>query len=118
MADPDMKKELRGTDGNVGFIYAWDSQNKQVGKGEQEITNIIEGEKVEYEIRFEKPFEGISPAYISTEATAPSETRVKWAFHSKMPYPMNILLLFINFLDIVAKDIETSLNNLKTNLEK
>lgn len=118
MADPDMKKELRGTDGNVGFVYAWDSQNKQVGKGEQEITNIIEGEKVEYEIRFVKPFEGISPVYISTGSIAPSETRVKWVFQAKMPYPMNILLLFFNFPKMLGKDLEASLINLKTILEK
>ncbi len=25
MQDPGMKKEFRGTDGTVGFVYAWDS---------------------------------------------------------------------------------------------
>ena len=36
MIDPNMKKEYKGTDGTVGFVYKWDSDNKQVGKGEQE----------------------------------------------------------------------------------
>lgn len=37
MADPNMKREYKGTDGTVGFVYSWQSENKQVGKGEQEI---------------------------------------------------------------------------------
>ena len=43
MADPDMKKEQSGTDGEVGFLYRWDSQNKNVGAGEQEITSNYSG---------------------------------------------------------------------------
>src|SRR5476649_899486 len=40
MTDPSMKKSFTGTDGTVGFIYAWDSENKQAGKGEQEIIKL------------------------------------------------------------------------------
>src|SRR4051794_15515195 len=40
MMDPNMKKEYKGTDGTVGFVSAWDSQVKDVGKGEQEIIGI------------------------------------------------------------------------------
>src|SRR4051812_41958837 len=42
MTDPDRKKEFKGTDGTVGFIYSW-SGNKKAGVGEKEIMNIIEG---------------------------------------------------------------------------
>ncbi len=47
MTDPAMKKEFRGIDGNVGFVYGWDSENKRAGNGEQEITNITEGERMD-----------------------------------------------------------------------
>jgi len=50
MMDPQMKKEYKGTDGSVGFIYSWDSNNKNVGKGEQEITKISD-RRIDYEIR-------------------------------------------------------------------
>ena len=43
MADPNVRKEFKGTDGTEGFFYAWDSDNKQVGKGEQTIKQIIDG---------------------------------------------------------------------------
>jgi hypothetical protein len=35
-----------------------------------------------------------------------------------MPYPMNIMLVFMNMDEILGKDLETGLNNLKGVLEK
>ena len=35
MMDPNLKKDFRGTDGTVGFVFAWHG-NKQAGEGEQE----------------------------------------------------------------------------------
>jgi hypothetical protein len=118
MMDPNAKKVFRGTDGARGFVAAWDSENKQVGKGEQEIKNIIDGEKVEMEIRFEKPFKSVSPAYIATDNIGSGTTKVTWGFNGKMSYPMNAVLLFINIPELLSKDLDESLVNLKTILEK
>ena len=38
------KEEFKGTDGTVGFIYAW-SGNKSAGVGEKEIMNIVEAKR-------------------------------------------------------------------------
>ncbi|HNI45643.1 MAG TPA: SRPBCC family protein, partial [Chitinophagales bacterium] len=54
--DPNMNKTYRGTDGTVGFVSAWESPNRNVGKGEQELTNVIQGERIESELRFFRPF--------------------------------------------------------------
>ena len=108
--DPNMKKDFRGTDGTVGFIYAWDG-NKKAGKGEQEIKKIAEGERVDVEVRFEKPFEGIATAPIITEAISANETKVKWAMNGKSKYPLNFMNLFMD--DMLGKDLETSLTTLK-----
>jgi hypothetical protein len=118
MMDPNSKKEFRGTDGTVGFVFAWDSENKNVGKGEQEIKAITEGEKIEFGLHFIKPFEGLASAYMSTEEVTPDQTKVSWGFSSKMPYPMNIMLLFMNMEDMLGKDLQTGLDNLKAVLEK
>jgi hypothetical protein len=40
MTDPNMQKTLTGTDGTVGFIYGWNSEDKGVGQGEQQITAL------------------------------------------------------------------------------
>lgn len=39
MMDPHLKKDFQGSDGTVGFVYAWEG-NKKAGKGEQEIKRI------------------------------------------------------------------------------
>jgi hypothetical protein len=117
MADPNVKKSYRGTDGTVGFVYAWDG-NQQAGKGEQEIKNIQEGERMDLEIRFERPFAGIGNTPFITETVAPGQTRVTWGMSSAMRYPMNAMLLFMNMDKLLGKDLEESLSNLKAKLEQ
>jgi len=117
MMDPAMKKSYTGTDGSVGFVYAWEG-NKKAGKGEQEIVGIKEGERLDVEIRFIKPFEAIARAPFITEAVADNQTKVKWGLSSTMKYPMNGMLLFMNMDKLLGKDLETSLGNLKGILEK
>lgn len=116
--DPDMKKTYTGTDGTVGFVSAWESENEDVGVGEQEIKKIVEGERIDYELRFKEPFESTSQAYLSTEAVGPNQTLVKWGFTGKMNYPMNLMLLFMDFEAMIGKDFETGLATLKGILEK
>ena len=48
--DPNQKMAFTGVDGTKGFIAAWDSQNKNAGKGEQEITNIVENTLIDTEV--------------------------------------------------------------------
>lgn len=118
MMDPAMKKEYRGTDGTVGFVSAWDSNKKDVGKGEQEIKQITDGERIDFELRFLKPFEATDFAYMTTESSGDNQTKVKWGFNGKMNYPMNIMLVFMDMDKMLGQDLETGLTNLKTVLEK
>ena len=120
MMDPGMKKMFRGDDGASGFVYAWDG--RKAGAGEQEITNITEGKRIDMEVRFIRPFKGQANAYIETAAGSTAEnlhnsTKVKWVFGSQLNYPANIMLLFMNMDKTIGKDMETSLLNLKTILE-
>jgi hypothetical protein len=117
MMDPNAKKDYSGTDGTTGFVFAWNSENDHVGQGEQKIKNIRDGEMIESEIRFIRPFEGLAKANIATQSVNDTQTKVSWSFESKMPYPMNIMRVFINIEDMLGKDLKESLNNLKTVLE-
>lgn len=114
--DPDMKKEFRGTDGQPGFVSAWEG-NKKVGKGEQEIKAVSDG-RIDTELRFEKPFKSIAQARMTAEPVDTNSTRVTWGFESKMNYPMNIMKLFMNMDKAIGNDFSMGLNNLKTLLEK
>jgi len=115
MADTAVKKEYRGTDGTVGFVYAWDGNNK-VGKGEQQIKSIEEGRRVDFDLHFIKPFEGKATAWIITEAVSDHQTKIKWGMRGRNPYPLNLMNLFIP--NILGRDLETSLAKLKTVLER
>lgn len=116
--DPAMKKTYRGTDGTVGFVSAWESNKDDVGKGEQEIKKITEGERIDFELRFIEPFEATEQAYMTTQELNPDQTKVQWGFDGKMQYPMNLMLLFMDFETMIGNDLSTGLKQLKTELEK
>jgi len=116
--DPAMKKTFRGTDNTVGFVSAWESDSKEVGKGEQEIKKIDEGKRIDYELRFMEPMESKATAYMITDSIAPNQTRVKWGFAGRINYPFNFIRLFMDMEKSVGDDFEEGLKNLKEILEK
>jgi hypothetical protein len=115
MTDPDMKKTYTGTDGEVGFIYAWDG-NKRAGAGEQEIKQLTQNERVDAEIRFVRPFPAVANVFFTVEDSG-SGTLLTWGMSSAMKYPMNIMLLMVNMDKMLGKDLEESLGMLKKQLE-
>jgi uncharacterized protein YndB with AHSA1/START domain len=74
-AGKDRKEETKGTDGTVGFIYSW-SGDKSAGKGEKEIMKIVEGKRIETEIRFEKPMRISAWVIMETESLSDNQTKV------------------------------------------
>lgn len=116
--DVNMKKEFKGTDGTIGFVSAWDSDKKDVGKGEQTIKGMVENESVDYTIHFIRPFEGMADAYLTVEPQQGNKTKVRWGFIGKMKYPMNLMLLFMNVDKMIGDDLSIGLTNLKGILDK
>jgi Polyketide cyclase / dehydrase and lipid transport len=115
MADSDRKREYKGTDGTVGYIYAW-SGNKSAGEGEKEIKNIIEGKKIETEIRFVKPMRASATIVMETEPLSGNQTKVSWSNAGTLKYPVN---MFIPMMEKkLPKEMDSSLVILKNILEK
>jgi uncharacterized protein YndB with AHSA1/START domain len=115
MTDPNVQLTYTGNDGTVGFKSAWISAMKNVGVGEQEITSLTAGEKYEVEIRFEKPFKGVSKAITTTSAVTPTQTKVNTSFHSHTAIPFNLMTAI--FCKMVKKDMDENAMNLKRVLE-
>lgn len=115
MMDPNVKLTYTGTDGTVGFKSAWESDNKNVGVGEQEITKINEGDGYEVEIRFKKPFEGVSTATNTTQSISETQTKYITTFYSSNPFPMNLMIPIIK--NMLKKDMDENASNLKKILE-
>jgi hypothetical protein len=107
-------EEFKGTDGTVGFIYSW-SGNKDAGEGEKEITNIIEGKRIETEIRFVKPMRVTASVIFEIESLSPDQTKLSHINTGSLKYPMN---LFIPMAEKkFPKDMDESLATLKKILE-
>lgn len=115
--DPNMKKNFTGTDGAVGAVSYWNG-NKDVGEGEQEITRIVDGERIESELRFLKPWKSTSDCYTQVDDAGNGKTKVTWGFSGKNKFPMSIMMLFMSMDKMVGKDFEAGLKNLKGVLEK
>ncbi|MDQ6473071.1 SRPBCC family protein [Flavobacterium sp. LHD-80] len=115
--DPKMKSTYTGTDGAVGSISAWESEVKDVGVGEQEITKITEGKRIDFALRFKEPMNDTAVGFMSTESVAENQTKVKWGISGVMPYPMNIMLPMMKMDQMIGKDLQKGLENLKNKLE-
>ncbi|MBK7360078.1 MAG: SRPBCC family protein [Saprospiraceae bacterium] len=114
MAGSDRIREYKGTDGTEGFIYAW-SGNKDAGQGEKEIKKLIEGQRMEAEIRFIKPMKTSSYIIMELESIADNQTKVSWSNAGTLNYPVNIMIPMME--KMLPKDMDISLTNLKNILE-
>lgn len=114
MVDPNMKREFKGTDGTIGFIYAWKG-NKKASEGEQEIKALEEGKHIETEIRFTGSFMAVAYTNYTLETEEDNQTKVRWSNTSTLKYPMNITIPMVE--KMLPKDMNVSLMNLKTILE-
>lgn len=115
MADPDRATTADGEDGTVGYSYSWDSKVKNVGAGSQKIIDIREGQKIEYEIKFERPMKNTANSKFEIKPVGETQTEVTWDFRGPTKFPMSLFKSI--FQKMLAKDIAKSLNNLKEVLE-
>ncbi len=86
--------------------------------GQQKIVALQEGRRIDTELKFIEPFESTNRAYISTRAIDPQNTKISWSISGEMPYPGNLMTLFIDMEEALGKDLEKGLKNLKRLLEK
>lgn len=110
----DMKQEYSGTDGTVGFTAAW--EGKKAGKGAQELIKITEGERIDTELRFEKPFKVTNKGYFITTAVDANKTKIVWGMAGDSPRPFNVISALMK--GALMKDFNQGLANVKNNLEK
>ena len=109
------KEEFKGTDGTIGFIYSW-SGDKSAGEGEKEIKNIVEGKRIETEIRFIKPMRVSASVIFETESLSENQTKVSLINTGTLKYPLNIMIPMAETK--FPKDMDASLSTLKNILEK
>ena len=114
-AGADREWNYKGIDGTVGFVISWNG-DKKVGEGEKEIMHIIENKKIETQVRFIRPMITTANINFELEPLTDNRTKVFMSNAGKLNYPMNVFIPIAekNF----PKDMDVSLMNLKTILEK
>ena len=55
---------------------------------------------------------------MTTDKISDSQTRVTWGFDGAMKYPMNLMLLFMDFDKMIGDDLDTGLTRLKELLQQ
>ncbi|HET6765806.1 MAG TPA: SRPBCC family protein [Chitinophagaceae bacterium] len=106
-----------GTDGQPGFVLAWDNFKEKAGTGELEIRKITNGSGIDIEHRYIKPLKGLANTYITVSDSSSNQTELRWVYSGVSTYPVNLLTSILNMDNIVGRDLETCLTKLKTKLE-
>ena len=114
--DPAMKRTYEGTGSGRGAVYAWDGNNN-VGSGRMEILETAVPSKITIKLDFFKPFEGHNTAEF-TMLPQGDATDVTWLMQGPAVFMSRVMQVFINLDNMIGKDFEVGLANLKKLTEK
>lgn len=109
--DPQMRRTFSGAASGQGAVYEWDG-NSKVGQGRMEIIETAPPSKIVIKLDFLRPFEGHNTA---TFTMTPQEdvTNVTWAMDGPCPYVAKLMSTFFDLDQMIGKDFEAGLANLK-----
>jgi hypothetical protein len=113
--DPAMKRTYGAVTAGKGATYAWDG-DKNVGQGSMEIVESGP-RKILIKLDFLKPFEAHNMGEFLLEPKGDS-TSVTWATYGPSPYMSKVIGTFINIDDMIGRDFEKGLADLKAAAEK
>ncbi len=109
--DPGMKKEFTGAPQGEGAAYAW-SGNDEVGVGNMRIAGSQPPERVTIALEFIKPFQASNVTVFSVTPAA-GGSQVTWGMDGESNFMFKAVSLFMNMDEMVGKDFELGLGNLK-----
>lgn len=114
--DPAMKRQHGGAPKGKGALYGWEG-NKEVGKGQMEITEATPPSRVVIKLDFLAPFEAHNTAEFVLVPQGDATT-VTWAMFGPNLFIGKVMSLFASMDSLVGEDFERGLANLKAVAEK
>jgi uncharacterized protein YndB with AHSA1/START domain len=114
--DPAMKRSFGGATSGRGAVYAWEG-NKNIGSGRMEIMDASAPSRIVIKLDFFTPFEGHNTAEF-TMLPQGDATNVTWLMHGPAPFMSKVMQVFINLDNMIGKDFEAGLANLKRLTDK
>lgn len=113
--DPAMKRELSGPASGQGAAYAWDG-NKDVGQGRMEILESTPSSHITIKLTFLKPMANEGTAEFALTPNGDG-TDVTWTMVMPAPLLSKVMSVFFDLDQMIGKDFETGLANLKAKVE-
>jgi len=114
--DRAMKRTYSGAAEGKGAVYAWDGNNN-VGSGRMEIIDAAVPSKIVIKLDFFKPIEGHNTAEF-TMLPHGDVTNLTWVMHGPASFMYKVMQVFMNMDNMIGKDFEVGLANLKKLTEK
>jgi hypothetical protein len=90
---------------------------KKIGEGLQKVIKQRRNEVFESRMVIIRPIKLVTFSFFGVKETDAEKSRVIFGFRGQLAFPFSILNLFFNFEKILRSEIETSLENLKQELE-
>jgi uncharacterized protein YndB with AHSA1/START domain len=114
--DPAMQRRFSGAASGQGAVYVWEG-NREVGSGRMEIRSARPVSSVDLQLDFLAPFEAHNTATF-TLVPQNGATAVTWTLQGPMPFLSKVIGVFVSMDQMVGKDFEVGLANLKAAAEK
>lgn len=114
--DPALKRTYSGADSGKGAVYGWEG-DKNVGTGRMEIRESTAPSKIVIQLDFLKPFEAHNTAEF-TMLPQGDGTQVTWLMHGPARFVTKLIQVVMNLDNMIGKDFEAGLANLKRINEK
>ena len=114
--DPAMKRTFGAVTAGKGATYGWEG-NKDVGKGNMEITEAVQPSKIVIKLDFLAPFEAHNTAMFTLDGKGEATT-VTWAMHGPANFISKLMGIFFDMDRMIGSDFEAGLANLKSIAEK
>lgn len=115
--DPGMTRTYGGPASGVGSTYSWVGNDK-VGSGGMEIETVTPGREVVFGLHFLKPFKADNTGRFVFEPQGAGGTKVTWSMAGKNPYIAKLMGLVFNMDQMIGKDFEKGLADMKAIAER
>lgn len=113
--DANLTRTYSGSSSGRGAAYDW-SGNKKVGQGRMDITATAPS-RIDIDLHFMKPFEARNKTVFSL-TPRDGGTQVRWEMNGTSPFMFKVMSLFTNMDQMIGKDFEAGLANMKAAAEQ
>jgi len=109
--DPAAQRTFEGPSAGTGAVFAW-AGNRKIGAGRMTITASRPHDLVGFRLEFLKPFTATNTAEFTFQPEG-SQTLVTWSMAGKSNFLSKAFGLVMNMDNMIGRDFEKGLANLK-----